>query len=199
MDQLAQDIQKSFLGILNDYLPKDLKKRTEENQLVKILSIACGRFREAKSLFDYFLPDKDQIKLYGIEIDSKLFQLAKSDCFIAKNQNLISLKNGDATTLQNYKEWLTDGLFDVVIVRHPEITFNTQIFTKIFSICPNLVKVNGYLLITTHFESEKEMLKAIVKQHGFNILVEEINKQSPAINIDGKTRYADRFLLVAER
>ena len=51
---LATDIQNSLLNLLKEHFPKSLLQKVKDNKQLKIISIACGRFREAKSLFDYF-------------------------------------------------------------------------------------------------------------------------------------------------
>jgi len=85
----------------------------------------------------------------------------------------------------------------LIIVRHPEITFNTDPFIKIFSLCVNLLNKKGYLFATTHFENEKEMLKLLLKLCNFNVFVEAKNQLSPSMEINGKIRYADKYLLIA--
>lgn len=196
-ENLVQDIQNSFLRLLSDYLPKDLLEKARSNKKIKILSICCGRFREAKSIFDYFLGHEEFIRLYGIDLSEELLELAKSDSFIKVRGNSIYLKKGDASKIESYQDWLKDGLFDLVIIRHPEITFNTDTFIKTFSLCDDLLTRNSYLIATTHFENEKESLKLLLKLLKFNILVEVENKLAPSVKKEGeKPSFADRFLIV---
>lgn len=192
-ETLVKDIQNSFLDLLNDHLPKDLSNKDE----VKVISICCGRFREAKCLFDFFSPNK--IKLHGIDNDEELLELAKEEEVIKNNRDSVFLKLADASNTENYKEWLKDNLFDLVIVRHPEITFNAEVFVKIFSLCRNLLTDQGYLFVTTHFEIEKEALKLLLKLNKFNLVVDIENKQSPTFKVKGEDRFFDKFLLVAKR
>ena len=198
-ETLARNIQQSLLGLLNIYLPKNLLEKTKSNQTVKILSIGCGRFREAKSLFNYFSPHENLLRLYGIEIDNELLGLAKNDPLIQEKKEQVFLKKADAAEYENYKEWISDGLFDLIIVRHPEITFNTDIFIKIFSHCPNLLLKDGYLMVTTHFENEKEMLKLLFKLNKLDCFLEEENQNSPTLEIKGEIRYSDKYLLLARK
>ena len=139
------------------------------------------------------------IKLYGIEIHDELFELAWNDPFIQVKKDSIFLKKADATDILNYQDWLENGLFDFIIIRHPEITFNTDVFIKIFSLCVNLLANTGYLMVTTHFENEKEMLKLLLKLYKFNVFVEKENKNSPTIEKEGETSYIDRFLLISTK
>ena len=201
---LIPDIQKSFLNLLNDYLPKLLLEKVKAGEIAKILSIGCGRFREAKSLFDYFslegkVTGPCLLKLYGIEIDDELFKLAKCDPYLNEKKDLISLMKADASKFESYKEWISNGLFDLIIVRHPEITFKTDIFIEIFSHCASLLDNNGYLMVTTHFENEKEMLKLLLKLYKFNVSIEKENQGSPSIEVRGESRYSDKFLLIASK
>ena len=193
----AINVQKHFLQLLNDHLPKDLLGKSKENKTVKILSIGCGRFREAKSIFDYFQGCEDTLNLFGIETDKERLDLAKEEEIIKKNKNTVSLKLADASNFENYADWLNNGRFDLIIIRHPEITFNTDVFIKIFSCCVNLLEKNSHLLITTHFGNEKEALKLLLKLYKFNLLAETENPKSPYMQKGEETLYADRFLLLA--
>jgi len=197
-ETLVREIQKSFLNLLDENLPKSLIEKTKQDKVIKILSICCGRFREAKSIFDYFQAQfKNKLKLYGIDNDEELLKLAKEEEVIKNNRDFVFLKLADASAIENYKEWFKDGLFDLVIVRHPEITFNTEVFVKIFSICPILLTGSGYLFVTTHFENEKEVLKLLLQLNKFNLMVDIENKQSPMFKVKGEDRFFDKFLLLA--
>src|SRR3990167_659767 len=99
---LATDIQNSFLNLLKEHLPKSLFQKAKENNSIKIISIACGRFREAKSLFDYFSPCEKALELYGIEIDKEFLTLAENEL---KNKKQVHLKTADASLMENYKDW----------------------------------------------------------------------------------------------
>lgn len=193
---LVDEIQKSFLHLLIDYLPKNILEKAK-NQRVKIISVCCGRFREAQSLFDYFSLYPNKLDLYGIDIDKELISLAENEPAVKQNKSHVHLKLADASKVENYKEWLVDGLFDLVIIRHPEITFNKDIFVKIFSLSGSLL--GGYLLITTHYENEKELIKLLLKSLKFNLIVDVENQYSPHIEKDGKLMFADRFLLIGSR
>lgn len=196
-ENLVKQIQKSFLTLLNEYLPKDLKQKAKEQKPVKILSIGCGRFREAKCLLDYFHPNENMICLFGIEISQELLDAAKDDPDI-KNKNIV-LKIGDASVQENYKEWVNDSLFDLIIVRHPEITFNTDIFIKIFSLVPGLLLENGFFLVTTHYENEKESVKSLLKLLKYNLLTEIENKNPASAKKEKELLFADRFLIIAAK
>lgn len=196
-ETLVIDIQKSFVGLLNDFLPKGVLQKAKLNQPIKILSIGCGRFREAKSIFDFFKSKSINFKLYGVEIDKELLDLAKEEQVIKENKDIVFLKLADASIIEFYSDWLVDGQFDLIIIRHPEITFNTDVFIKIFSNCFSLLKDDGYLFVTTHFESEKEAMKFLLKLTKLNLLLETENLNSPLIKVKGEVRYADKFLLIA--
>lgn len=186
---LVKDIQKSFLNLLNNSLPKNFSGKPN----LKILSICCGRFREAKSIFDCF----NKPRLYGIDNNEKLLSLAREEPILKEKKDQVSLKLADATKIENYKEWLSDGPFDLVIIRHPEITFNTKVFLDIFNLCDKLLSKDGYLLITTHFENEKEAIKLALKLLRFNVITEVENNNAPSIQVKGEKRFVDRFLLIA--
>lgn len=196
-DILVSQIQSNFFNLLNDYLPRDLLSTISNLKAFKILSICCGRFREAKPLFEYFSNYKDKIRLFGIDLDPTLIELAQNESVIKENKGHVYLKIGDASLIENYEEWLKSGLFDLVIVRHPEITFNTDIFIKIFSLCPNLINKDGLLLITTHFENEKESLQILLKLINFKLLACVENKNAPSIKKNNKTHFVDKFLLLS--
>lgn len=196
-DILVSKIQLSFLNLLRDYLPKDLLDKASNSKTFRILSICCGRFREAKPIFEYFSKFKDKLKLYCIDLDASFIDLASNEPIIKENKNSVYLRTGDASLIENYEDWLKDGLFDLVIVRHPEITFNTDIFIKIFSLCPQLINKNGLLLITTHFENEKESLQILLKLINFKLLTSIENKNAPVIKKNNDTCYVDRFLLLS--
>ena len=193
-DSLATNIQKSFLDLLHQYLPKNLSEKKEG---LKILSIGCGRIREAKCLFEYFSNCSDQINFYGIDIVNEMLELAKSDPDIIKRKEQIHLKLGDASDKNIYTEWLDNGQFDLIILRHPEITFNTEPFIKIFTISKELLQTNGYLFITTHFENEKESIKLLLKLLKYDLLIEAENKSSASFKKGEDLVFADKFLLVA--
>lgn len=195
---LINKIHESYSLLLENYLPKDLLEKVKQNK-IKILSIGCGKFRESKNLFEYFSANQGNIKLYGIEIDESLFNESKQDEFIKQKTDQIFLKLADASKTENYSEWLSDGLFDLIIVRHPEITFNTDIFMNIFSICKDLLSNSGYMFITTHFQNEKDALKLLFNILKYNVLIEVENIHSPSIEIDGKSQYSDKFLLVTRK
>lgn len=192
-ETLVKDIQKSFLNLLNNFLPKNLLGKPN----LKILSICCGRFREAKSIFDYFSDSKSYIRLYGIDNNEKLVSLAKEEPILKEKKDQIFLKLADATKIESYKEWLGDGQFDLLILRHPEITFNTKVFLDIFNLCDKFLSKEGYLLITTHFENEKEAIKLALKLLKFNVITEVENNNAPGIQVKGEKRFVDRFLLIA--
>lgn len=195
---LINEIHKSYSFLLEEYLPKDLLEKSKNNT-VKILSIGCGKFRETKNFLEYFSSCKENIKLYGIEIDKNLLDSASSDETIKENKNKISLKCADASKPDSYREWISDGQFDLIVVRHPEITFNTDIFMNIFSSCKDLLLDSGYMFITTHFENEKEALKLLFKLLKYNVLLEVENLNSPSREIDGKQHYSDKFLLITKK
>ena len=194
--KLADDIQQSFLNLLNDHLPKDLLQKTKEKQTVKILSIACGRFREASSLFKYFSGYEEHIKLYGIDTSKELLDQAKEDLILIDKNKSTSLKLADASLLESYHEWLTNGLFNLIIIRHPEITFNTDIFIKIFSTCATLLEKNAYILITTHFENEKEALLLLLKMLKLKVVSCLLNDNAPIVKKENESLYADRFMIL---
>ena len=186
---LVKNIQDSFLGLLNNYLPKDILDKARQGNTVKILSIACGRFREAKSIFDYFQKYENHVKLYGIDVDNDLLKLVKEE--------KVTIKCADAKNIESYKEWLSNGKFDLIIVRHPEITLNTDDFIKIFSTCVNVIALDGHLLITTHYEDEKNVVKNLLKLLKFNVLTDVKNEHSPSLKKDNESIFVDRFLLLA--
>lgn len=192
----AKNVQESFLQLLNNFLPKNLLQIAKQKDKIKIISIGCGRFREAKSIFDYFQGFEDKLNLFGIEMDNKLLELAKEEEIVKTNKSSVFLKLADASNFENYGEWIKNGRFDLIIVRHPEITFNTDVFIKVFSCCVNLLEKKGYLLITTHFENEKEALKLLLKLYKFNLLAEAENPKSPSMQKNGEILYADKFLLL---
>ena len=127
-EKLGKQIQQSFSNLLKEHLPKTLLDKLKQNKTLKIISIACGKFIEAECLFDYFSPYEKLVKLYGLEIDEELLSSAKKRLLTDNKKDHIFLKSGDASKLENYEEWIKDGLFDLIIVRHPEITFNTDVF-----------------------------------------------------------------------
>ncbi len=196
-DVLLTDIQKSFFELLNKHLPKQFLENIKENGQIKILSIGCGRLRESKSVFDYFGDNSKNIKMYGIDLDKENLKLAEDEPTIKNHKNQFELKLADASNIENYKDWLKDGLFDLIIIRHPEITFNTDVFIEIFSMCPSLLKKDGYVLITTHFENEKDALLPLLKLLKFNLVLCTQNLMAPCVVKDDKTLYADKFLLIA--
>lgn len=195
-EKLGKEIQNSFSNLLKSYLPKHLLDKAEK-KTVKIISIACGKFIEAECLFDYFSPYEKLIKLYGIEIDEKLLDLAKNRFLVTDKKDNIFLKSGDATKFKNYEEWIKDGLFDLIIVRHPEITFNTDVFMKIFSNFNKLLDKDGYIFITTHYENEKRALKFLFNSLKLNIICEMENINAASLKKGDEIVFADRFLLVA--
>ncbi len=196
---LGINIQKSFSVLLKDYLPKNLLDKTRANKPIKIISIACGKFIEAECLLDYFSPNEKQIKLYGIEIDEELLNDATNRLLKNNGRDHIFLKAGDASNLENYKDWIKDSLFDLIIVRHPEITFNTDVFMKIFSNFNNLLNKNGYLFITTHYEDEKRALSYLFKILKLNSLVDIENKNPVSLKKGEDLVFADRFLLISSQ
>ena len=193
MDQdnetLVKNIQKSFLNLLNEHLPSKFLEKLKEKNKIKILSIGCGRFREAKPIFEYFRDFQDKLNLYGIDTNSELLKLAKQEKAI--------LKHADASIQENFADWIIDGLFNLIIVRHPEITFNTDAFIKIFTNCLSMLEKDGYLLITTHFENEKESIKLLLKLLKYNLLTEIENANPPSIKRNSEVLFADKFLLIA--
>ncbi len=195
---LIDEINKSYSSLIENYFPKELLEKAKTKK-IKILSVGCGKFREAKNLFEYFSSHEKNLKLCGIEIDENLINSAKDDEFIKSKTEQISFKCADASNIENYKEWISDGLFDLIIVRHPEITFNTEIFMRIFSICGELLLDGGKIFITNHFENEKESLKLLFKLINYKIVIEEENEKSPSIEIDGKKQYSDKFLLIVSK
>ena len=196
-EKIGGEIQQSFSLLLNERFPRNLLDKAKENKTIKIISIACGKFIEAECLLNYFNLHEISVKLYGIEIDEELLSSAKSRLLTDDKKDCIFLQSGDASKSENYEEWVKDGLFDLIIVRHPEITFNTEVFMKIFSNGIKVLNKNGYLFITTHYENEKRALKFL-----FNILklttIHEIeNVNAASLKKGDEIVFADRFLLVA--
>ena len=196
-DALVINIQQSFLNLLKNYLPKDLIETVKKNKSLKILSIGCGRLREAKCLFEYFSDCESFMRLYGIDLDSEMLGLAKNDPEIIKRKKSVYLKHANASEKENYAQWLKDGVFDLIILRHPEITFNTDPFIKIFSLCPGLLAKHGYLFITTHFENEKESIKLLLKLIKLNLLLEAEKKNAASFQKGQEQLFSDKFALVA--
>lgn len=198
LEQLGKQIRQSFSVLLKEYLPKNLSEKIKENKSVKIISIACGKFLEAECLFDYFSPHENLIRLYGIEIDKDLLDSAKKRLLSGDKKDLIFLKCDDATKFENYEEWIKDGLFDLIIVRHPEITFNTEAFMKIFANCKNLLLKDNCIFVTTHHENEKRAVNFLLKMQGFNILTESENKNAATSKKGEEVVFADKFLLIGK-
>ncbi len=197
LDKLGKQIQQSFSNLLENYLPKNLLEKVKENKTVKIISIACGKFIEAECLLNYFSPHEELVKLYGIEIDEELLSSAKNRLLTGDKKDNIFLKSGDASSPENYEEWVKDGLFDLIIVRHPEITFNTDVFMKIFSNFNKLLDKDGYVFITTHYENEKRALKLLFNILKFSTIHEIENVNAASLKKGDEVVFADRFLLVA--
>ena len=105
---LVINIQQSFLNLLKNYLPKDLIEIVKKNKSLKILSIGCGRLREAKCLFEYFSDCESSIRLFGIDLDSEMLALAKIDPEIIKRKDFVYLKHANASSQENYDELLKD-------------------------------------------------------------------------------------------
>lgn len=198
-EKLGKEIQNSFLNLLKEYLPKNLLEKVKENKPVKIISIACGKFIEAECLFDYFSPYEKLIRLYGIEIDEELLSSAKNRLLKSDKKDQIFSKSGDASSPENYEEWIKDGLFDLIIVRHPEITFNTDVFMKIFSNCKNLLSKDGSIFVTTHHENEKIAIIFLFKILSFNVIVETENKNAASLKKGEDLVFADKFLLIGSQ
>jgi chemotaxis methyl-accepting protein methylase len=198
-EKLGKEIQNSFSSLLKEHLPKNLLDKLKENKTVKIISIACGKFIEAECLLNYFSPYEKHLKLYGLEIDEELLNSAQSKLLTNDKKDHIFLKAGDASKYENYEEWIKDGLFDLIIVRHPEITFNTDVFMKIFSNFNKLLDNNGYLFITTHYENEKTALSYLLKILKLNILADVENKNPASLKKGEDLVFADRFLLIGSQ
>ena len=198
-EKLGKQIQQSFSNLLKEYLPKNLLDKAKENKSVKIISIACGKFIEAECLSNYFNSHEISVKLYGIEIDEELLSSAKSRLLTDDKKDYIFLKSADASKPENYEEWVKDGLFDLIIVRHPEITFNTEIFMKIFSNSIKFLNKNGYLFITTHYENEKRALSYFFKILKLNTLVDIENKNAASLKKGEDLVFADKCLLIGSQ
>ena len=191
MEKLGEEIQSSFLTLLKTHLPNTLLEKVKNNKPLKIISIACGKFIEAECLYKYFSGYEKLIKLYGIEINKELCNSAKE-----RLKGKAILKLADASVNENYTEWIQDGLFDLIIVRHPEITFNTEVFIKIFSNCQNLLNKDGYLLVTTHLDNEVRAVKPLLQLVKFNLITEAENQNAASQIKDGKPVFADKYLLL---
>ena len=198
-EKLGKEIQNSFSALLKEHLPENLLEKVKENKSLKIISIACGKFIEAECLFDYFSPFEKLIKLYGIEIDEELLNSAKKRFLEGDKKNLVFLKCNDASKIENYEEWISDGLFDLIIIRHPEITFNTDIFMKIFSNCTKLLNKEGRIFITTHHENEKRALSYFLKILKLNTLTDIENKNAASLKKGEDLVFADKFLLITSQ
>ena len=197
LKNLGKQIQESFSGLLKEYLPKDFLEKVKQNKYLKIISVACGKFIEAECLFDYFFSYEKLIKLYGIELDEELLKSAKTRLLTDEKKELIFLKCEDASKPENYEEWIKGELFDLIIIRHPEITFNTDTFMKIFLNCKNFLSRNGYIFITTHHENEKRAVSFLLNSLGFHITVEAENSNAVSLEKGEDLVFADKFLLIA--
>lgn len=195
-EKLGTEIRASFSELLKQHVPSDFCEKAKQRELTKIISVACGKFIEAECLSEYFSFCKN-LKFYGIEINEPLLNQAKERLVVESGKKNVFLKIADASELDNYVEWINDGLFNLIVVRHPEITFNTNIFMKIFAVCFGLLEKGGLLLITTHLENEKKAVKYLLEMLGFKILVEIENTNAASSEQDGKTVYADKFLFIA--
>ena len=195
-EKLGKEIKESFSALLKQHIPQDFCEKAKQRELTKIMSIACGKFTEAECLSGYFSFCKN-LKLYGIEIDEPLFNQAKERLLEKEGRKNIFLKKVDASEVDNYAEWLNDGLFNLIVLRHPEITFNTNVFMKIFAVCFGVLESGGLLLITTHLENEKKAVKYLLDMLGFKILAEIENANAASSEQDGKTVFADKFLFIA--
>ncbi len=194
LEKLGVDIRNSFSLLLDSYLPKELLNKDN----LKIISVACGKFIDAECLISYFAKHKKKIRLYGIEIDESLINNAKERLLKDEKKDCIFLKQADATALENYEEWLLDGVFDLVIVRHPEITFNTQVFMKIFSLCAAILDKDRFMLVTTHHESERKATKLLFEMLKVNVLIDIENEKAVSIDKGSEKAFADKFLLIAK-
>lgn len=196
-EKLAKDIQSSFLSLLKSQLPSVYLEKVRNGKKIKILSLCCGRFRESKSIYDYFAGFENFIKLYGIDSDKNLLELAETEPSIIKNRRNVELMLGDASKFDSYKPWMRDGGFDLIIYRHSEVLINREAFLQVISRSTMLFNSGAYLLTTTHYKEEKDELKLVLHSLKFKILKDIENPNPANAEKDGMVHYADRFLLLA--
>lgn len=152
--------KKIFVLTLENY---DLSQYFSELDEIKILSIGCG-FAYEVPLLKKVLPKK--ISLSGIDIKEPMIRMAKKD------HPGETFEAGDAI---NILPRLARG-FDLLLILHPEIVHNHDIFSDIFKISKNNLREGGILFVSLYAENEFNLCKELLDNLDYDLIVAEKNQ-----------------------
>jgi len=204
--------RRAFWKMLETFIPQ-LEYSIPEKP--KILDLGCGVCYEGLVLSAYFggKPygyNSENVLIVGIDIDKKEIERAKREYerLDTKTMKWVPMPNfkficGDARNLkelinadQDLKELVSDG-FDIVVVRHPNIAENSQIWEDILRKAYDLMKQDGLLIATSYIDFEHRMLESLLMKIGYEIL---INKENPySIPTKYKEVIRDNYVLFAKK
>ena len=161
---------------------------------LRLLNPACGRCDEAAMLVAAFRkrllklhPDPD-IRLLGADIRGREIERAR-ECFPGPQFEFIV---ADCSRLHGHREIGSD--FDVIFVRHQNLWFDRQTWTRLYAGLLDLLAPDGCLMLTSYFDREHLQALALLKELGGELLLTLQNPLSRPLPYPGKS--VDRHLTV---
>lgn len=202
-DQAESD-RRHFWNMLVATIPQ-LEAQTSiltqcSTKKLKILDVGFGNGWDAMPLVSYFggsdfNQSNPHIDYLGIDIDN--IQSARR-FHQQKGWNNLRFEYADATCLS---EHFSDGQFDIVVIRHPEVftrhsKFITETWLHIFKEAMLQLKQGGILLITAYRCAEYLAPDRVFKSYGAKRLFAGQNPFSANIELYGGVNSRDRFVAI---
>lgn len=161
---------------------------------LRLLNPACGRCDEAAMLVAAFRkrllkrhPDPD-IRLLGADIRSREIDRARERFPGPQFEFIVA----DCSRLHGHRE--IGSNFDVIFVRHQNLWFDRQVWTRLYAGLLDLLAPGGFLMLTSYFDREHMQALALLKELGGELMLSLQNPLSRPLPYPGKS--VDRHLAV---
>ncbi len=159
---------------------------------ISVLNLACGRADETGVLTAALSPAVVSFYL-GIDLRSDAIQEASRRW--VSTQGKIAFMEGNAATLGRMK---TLPEFDFIFMRHQNYWHEPMVWEGILDEALAALKPNGYLVCTSYFDLEHDLLLASMRERDAKNLLNARNPCSRALpDADGKS--VDRWMAIWQK
>lgn len=156
---------------------------------IAVLNLACGRADETGVLAAALAPAEIGFYL-GMDLRSDAIAEAKARWELPGGE--IDFREGNAAAIGR-----VEGLpeFDLVFIRHQNYWNEPMVWEGILDEAMAALRDGGYLVCTSYFDLEHEMLIASMRQRGVRLLANLRNRLSRELP-DGDGKGVDRWIAV---
>lgn len=199
--------RRSFWNMLVTEVAKT-DYRPPQDRPTQILDVGCGRCMEGIVLNSYFGGghfgfNSNNVELKGIDLDPENIKKAEAEHMIMDYPNSTKYVpktgyefiRGDATDLEKYEQ--LPEQFDVIMVRHQQISDSEQTWVKIFQEALKRLAPDGIIISTSFSDIEHDMLVEQLKKLDCEILVNEANPY--AVHTSVKEVSIDRDVVIIKK